>query len=195
MILYGYLFSYLYLFGVIFFIGALQKLFRFDVEISRKVIHFFIGFVWLILHKYHAGTWHFLVVPISFVVINYASYKLKIFKMFEREDEKNHYGTIFYAVAMTVMSAVSLVFPQTLLPYGLAVFCLSFGDAAAALCGKYIRKGNNLFVSGKLRTRKWTDKDNNVRYSTEIVADNIQMLDRKPKNQSPIDEDLPDFLQ
>lgn len=60
---------------------------------------------------------------------------------------------------------------------------------------KYIRKGNNLFVSGKLRTRKWTDKDNNVRYSTEIVADNIQMLDRKPKNQSPIDEDLPDFLQ
>ena len=84
MILYGYLFSYLYLFGVIFFIGALQKLFRFDVEISRKVIHFFIGFVWLILHKYHAGTWHFLVVPISFVVINYASYKLKIFKMFER---------------------------------------------------------------------------------------------------------------
>ena len=149
MILNGYLFSYMYLFGVILLIGALQKLFRFDVEISRKVIHFFIGFVWLILYRYHAGTWHFLVVPISFILINYASYKLKIFKMFEREDEKNHYGTIFYAISMTVMSGVSLIWPQTLIPYGIAVFCLSFGDAAAALCGSYIKKGNRMITKEK----------------------------------------------
>ena len=149
MILSGYLLAYAYLFGVIFFIGALQKLFRFDVEISRKSIHFFIGFVWLILYKYHAETLHFLVVPFSFVLINYASYKLKIFKMFEREDEKNHYGTIYYAVSMTVMSALSLIWPETLLPYGLAVFCLSFGDAAAALCGKYIKKWNRMLTKEK----------------------------------------------
>ena len=149
MILSGYLLSYVYLFGVILLIGALQKLFRFDVEISRKVIHFFIGFVWLILYRYHANTWHFLVVPFSFIVINYASYKLKIFKMFEREDEKNHYGTIFYAISMTVMSGVSLIWPQTLIPYGIAVFCLSFGDAAAALCGGYIRKGNRKITKEK----------------------------------------------
>ena len=149
MILSGYIFSYVYLFGVILLIGALQKLFRFDVEISRKVIHFFIGFVWLILYRYHAGTWHFLVVPFSFIVINCASYKLKIFKMFEREDEKNHYGTIFYAISMTVMSGVSLIWPQTLIPYGIAVFCLSFGDAAAALCGGYIRKGNRMITKEK----------------------------------------------
>lgn len=149
MILTGYLLSYAYLFGVILFIGALQKLFRFDVEISRKVIHFFIGFVWLILHRFHAGTWHFLVVPFSFIVINYASFKLKIFKMFEREDEKNHYGTVFYAISMTVMSGISLIWPQTLIPYGIAVFCLSFGDAAAALCGGYIRKGNRMITKEK----------------------------------------------
>lgn len=149
MILSGYLLAYAYLFGVIFFIGALQKLFHFDLEISRKVIHFFIGFVWLILYRYHSGTWHFLVVPISFVAINYASYKLKIFKMFEREDEKNHYGTIFYAISMTVMSGVSLIWPQTLIPYGIAVFCLSFGDAAAALCGSYIRKYNRKLTREK----------------------------------------------
>lgn len=149
MILTGYLLAYVYLFGVILLIGALQKIFRFELEISRKVIHFFIGFVWLTLHRYHAGTWHFLVVPFSFVVINYASYKLKIFKMFEREDEKNHYGTVFYAISMTAMSALSLIWPQTLIPYGLAVFCLSFGDAAAALCGSYIRKGNRMVTKEK----------------------------------------------
>lgn len=149
MILSGYLFAYGYLFGVIFLIGALQKLFKFDLEISRKVIHFFIGFVWLILYKFHANTWHFLMVPISFIIINYASYRFKIFKMFEREDEKNHYGTIFYAVSMTIMSGVSLIWPQTLIPYGIAVFCLSFGDAAAALCGTYIKKGNRMITKEK----------------------------------------------
>lgn len=61
---------------------------------------------------------------------------------------------------------------------------------------KYVKKGNNLFISGKLATRQWTDQSGNKRYSTEVVADNIQMLDRKPKENKPvIDEDLPDFLQ
>ena len=61
---------------------------------------------------------------------------------------------------------------------------------------KYVKKGNNLFISGKLATRQWTDQSGNKRYSTEVVAENIQMLDRKPKENKPvIDEDLPDFLQ
>ena len=61
---------------------------------------------------------------------------------------------------------------------------------------KYVKRGNNLFISGKLTTRQWTDQSGNKRYSTEVVADNIQMLDRKPKDNKPvIDEDLPDFLQ
>ena len=61
---------------------------------------------------------------------------------------------------------------------------------------KYVKKGNNLFISGKLATRRWTDQSGNKRYSTEVVADNIQMLDRKPKENKPvIDEDLPEFLQ
>ena len=142
-ILLGYIYAYLYLFGVILLIGLLQKIFRFDLEISRKIIHFLIGFVWLILYKYHAGTWHFVVTPTTFVVINYLSYKFKLFKMFEREDGAgNHYGTVYYAASIAIMSAVSLLLPQTIMPYGIAVFCLSFGDAAAALCGQYIKKGN-----------------------------------------------------
>lgn len=61
---------------------------------------------------------------------------------------------------------------------------------------KYVKKGNNLFISGKLTTRQWTDQSGNKRYTTEVVADNIQILDRKPKDNKPvIDEDLPDFLQ
>lgn len=143
MILTGYIAGYVYLFAVIFLIGGLQKLFRFEVEISRKLIHFLIGFVWLILYRYHRGTYHFVVVPFSFVIINYLSYRFRIFKMFEREETgKNHFGTIYYAVSITLMALISLIWEETLLPYGLAVFCLSFGDGAAALVGGGIKKYN-----------------------------------------------------
>lgn len=149
MIIRGYLLAYAYLFGVLLSVGVLQKLFRFQAEISRKLVHFLVGFVWLALHKYLAGTWHFVLVPFSFVIINYAAIKLKFFKMMSREDGADQYGTVYYAASLTVMAVLSLIWPQTLLPYGIAVFCMSFGDAAAALCGKYIRKGNRMITRDK----------------------------------------------
>jgi single-strand DNA-binding protein len=44
------------------------------------------------------------------------------------------------------------------------------------IAAEYLRKGSQVFVEGKLRTRKWQDKQGNDRFTTEIVADNMQML-------------------
>ena len=44
------------------------------------------------------------------------------------------------------------------------------------LCGQYLTKGRQAFVEGRLQTREWNDKDNAKRYTTEIVAQNIQFL-------------------
>ena len=44
------------------------------------------------------------------------------------------------------------------------------------IAAEYLRKGSQVFVEGKLRTRQWLDKQGNDRYSTEIIADNMQML-------------------
>lgn len=49
----------------------------------------------------------------------------------------------------------------------------------ADICGKYLRKGSSVFVSGRMQTRKWTDKQGADRYTTEILADTMQMLDRR----------------
>ena len=49
---------------------------------------------------------------------------------------------------------------------------------------KYIHKGSNLFIEGKLRTRQWTDQQGNKRYTTEVSAENIQLLDKPTGNQS-----------
>lgn len=45
----------------------------------------------------------------------------------------------------------------------------------AEIVGKYVQKGSELYIEGKIRTRIWDDKDGQKRYTTEIVADNIQM--------------------
>lgn len=49
----------------------------------------------------------------------------------------------------------------------------------ADIIEKYVKKGTKLFVEGRLETRKWTDKDNQERYTTEIKVDNFTMLDSK----------------
>lgn len=41
---------------------------------------------------------------------------------------------------------------------------------------KYLKKGDQVYIEGKIKTRKWTDKDGNDRYSTDIVADEMTML-------------------
>ncbi len=47
------------------------------------------------------------------------------------------------------------------------------------ICGQYLSKGKQVYVEGKLQTRDWEDKDGVKRYTTEIVASNMQMLDSK----------------
>ncbi len=46
----------------------------------------------------------------------------------------------------------------------------------AEIAGEYLKKGSQIYIEGRLQTRKWTDKSNIERYTTEIVADRMQML-------------------
>jgi single-strand DNA-binding protein len=56
---------------------------------------------------------------------------------------------------------------------------VAFGKLAE-ICGEYLTKGKQVYVSGRMTTRKWTDKDSGQdRYSTEVVADQMQMLGGK----------------
>jgi single-strand DNA-binding protein len=52
-------------------------------------------------------------------------------------------------------------------------------DRSAEACAEYLQKGSSVYVEGRLQTRKWQDQDGKDRYSTEIIADNVQFLSRK----------------
>lgn len=50
----------------------------------------------------------------------------------------------------------------------------------AEIAEKYVKKGSQLFIEGRIRTRSYTDKDGNTRYITEITGDSMQMLGKRP---------------
>lgn len=49
---------------------------------------------------------------------------------------------------------------------------------------KYVKKGTQLYIEGRIRTRSWDDQNGNKRYSTDIVADTLQLLGRRPDGQN-----------
>jgi single-strand DNA-binding protein len=55
----------------------------------------------------------------------------------------------------------------------------------AEICGEYLRKGSQVYIEGRLRTRKWQDKQGNDRYSTEIIANEMQMLGSRAGGGAP----------
>lgn len=59
-----------------------------------------------------------------------------------------------------------------------------FFNRLAEIAGEYLKKGSKVYVEGSLRTNKWQDKDGNDRYTTEIIAKELQMLDAKSDGQS-----------
>ncbi len=54
----------------------------------------------------------------------------------------------------------------------------------ADICGKYLRKGKQVYIEGRLQTRDWEDKDGHKRYTTEVIANVMQMLGRREDGDS-----------
>ncbi len=65
----------------------------------------------------------------------------------------------------------------------------------AEIAGQYLKKGSSVYIEGRIRTRKWQDKDGQDRYTTEIEAGELQMLGKKEgggsNNQSPSEPGAP----
>ena len=73
----------------------------------------------------------------------------------------------------------------------------------ADVAERFIRKGTQLYIEGRIRTRSWDDQTGNKRYTTEIIADNLQLLGKKSDNpgamqggyQAPAQQSAPSYSQ
>ena len=74
---------------------------------------------------------------------------------------------------------------------------ISFFGKLAEIAGQYLKKGSQVYVEGRIRTNKYTDRDGVERYQTQIIADTMQMLGSKQdgrRNNPPAndpDDDIP----
>ena len=131
-------------------IGIAVLLSRFGLPrpYSRKVVHILVGFEWVILRRFHGASIHFLLVCLLFLLFLFVAYRLSLLPTIS-SDADNAPGTIYYALAMSVMALFTLFFPAWMNPFGVAVFCTSFGDGFAGVIGQAIRRGNPILYRGK----------------------------------------------
>ena len=131
----GILVSYLYIGLVI--IGA--KIFeKRGKEASRKFIHIMLGNWWFIAMFYFTNVWFAAFVPLTFVIINYLSYKKGIIKVMERE-EQDGLGTVYYALSLLILAIVSFgIFKKPSLGL-IPVLVMAYGDGLAAVIGKFVK--------------------------------------------------------
>ena len=58
-------------------------------------------------------------------------------------------------------------------------------NGKATVVEKFVHKGSNIYVEGKLTTRQWTDQQGNKRYTTEVAVENLQLLDKPSNGNQP----------
>ena len=131
----GIIVSYLYIGLVIISAKVFEKRGK---EASRKFIHIMLGNWWIIAMYFFSNVWTAMIGPISFVIINYLSYKKNIIKVMER-DEQDGLGTVYYALALLILVIISFgILKQPSL--GLVpTLVMAYGDGLAAIIGKKIK--------------------------------------------------------
>ena len=147
MIVKGYIFSILY---ALLCLGLAFVLYKLGIQkkTTRKVVHILVGFEWFILYHYMGPSWHFLVVCLLFLLILFIAYRKNLMPMIS-SDGDNAPGTVYYAVAMSVMGILILFIPKMILPFGIGVFCTSFGDGFAGMIGQSVNSCWNIKIWGK----------------------------------------------
>ena len=147
MVLYGYITAFSY--GIICLLAAalLYKLGMPKIY-TRKFVHVFVGFEWVILYIFHGATYHFLLVCLAFLALLVIVAAKKLMPMIS-SDSDNALGTVYYAVSMSIMACVCLADKRFMMPFGIAVFCTSFGDGFAAVIGQSLRKFNPRIYKNK----------------------------------------------
>ena len=137
MIIKGYLFTYLYLAFILVVSTILNKKCHVRTTITRKLVHILVSLCWIIMYYYFGNSIHIIIPPITFIIINYISYKKDIFK--GMEDDRNTLGTVYYPISVLILSIITYFIPGFYYSYGIGFFCMAFGDGLAPLVAGYLR--------------------------------------------------------
>lgn len=152
----GVIVSFVYFFGLLI---ASQYIPLKTLEGKRKFVHIMLGNWWLLVLAFFSNVFAAMIVPVSFIFINYLSLKRDkkngLLSSLERKDQKS-YGIILYPVAMTIIVWLSFSVLRDIRIGGIGLIALSYGDGIAALAGKHFKShsfkilGNTKTIAGSL---------------------------------------------
>lgn len=134
MIIKGYIFTYLYIFLIIGFSTLIYK--DGKGNITRKIIHIGVAFYYFIAYKYFGSSIHVIIPPITFIIINYLSYKKELVKSMEEEKSP---GTIYYAISVFILALISYLKPDFYPYFGIGLMVMGLGDGLAPIFAGLIK--------------------------------------------------------
>ena len=140
--IWGLIISYIFVFAMIGLSTLLQNKKIVNEEGARKLIHIGVSNWYLIAMLFFDNVWFAIIPPVTFIILNYISYKQNVFKAMERNGQGN-LGTVYFPISLLIVTYVSfnntLGFQDpTYMQYfgALAILILGYGDGFAAVFGK-----------------------------------------------------------
>lgn len=131
----GYILTYLYIISVLIIVSIFKNKNMIKEETSRKLIHILVGLSWFIMVYFFKISFHLIIPPLTFVFINYLSYKKGIISAMERTSN-NSKGTIYFAISFVILSIITYKYPSFLPFYGIGILTMTLGDGIAPFIGQ-----------------------------------------------------------
>lgn len=146
----GVVWSLVFVFVIIGISTLLSTLKVLNEEGSRKFVHIGVGHWWILAMIFFNNVWWAIVPPVIFIVLNYISYKQKVFKAMERS-EAGDFGTVTYPISLLILVLATFFDPTTIEVLGvnvpqyayigaIGIFVMAYGDGFAAVIGKRFGK-------------------------------------------------------
>lgn len=126
--------------GIIFVAAKLFE--KAGKEASRKFIHIMLSNWWIIAMVFFDNVFSAALLPALFIVINYASYKMDIIKVMERnegEENKDSLGTVYYAISLFILAIITFGPLKNPLVGLCGIAVMGYGDGLAAVIGQSIK--------------------------------------------------------
>lgn len=138
----GLVASYIWVFAVLGASEGLRLVFKLPRDFTRKFVHIGVG-LWAIGTVLVFQSWYFAVIPpLSFIILNYISYRRDVFKAMEMEDKSN-LGTVYFPISFAIVIALCWARPAVI---AAGLMPMTWGDAFASIIGR--RWGTHRYTIG-----------------------------------------------
>ena len=128
--------SYAFVAAVLVLASLLQRVFSISPGVTRKIIHISVCHWWLLL-MYFFDTLAFAVIgPISFIIINYLSYRFRLMPAMELEDNRKNLGTVYFPISLLVLVLLSYLDVIPIYAGAVGILIMGYGDGFASLLGE-----------------------------------------------------------